>query len=462
MPDLLTFPEMPPAVAVPAVAAPAETRRAEAPAPGAPADAPAWTHALHRGAAGPSSAALRASQTPRLAWRLTLILLALVAGGVVALAVVPWRQVVAGSGSVTSFDPAARPQTVEALIDGRVARWAVAEGDRVEAGQVIAELEDIGSSYLDRSFVARAEEARTARIQGASLAVDAARQATAQAQQKVLSARADVSNVALELETARVRGARTEALAADGLAATRDLETARLAVQKAERDRVSAATSLESAERDLAAKGIYEAEAAQKVAVATADYDLDVGNARGRAENAVVRAPAAGTVVRIAQVGTGQAVKAGDPLATVVPETDDQAVEIFVSDMDAALVEPGSPVRLQFAGFPALMFSGAPGLSVGVFGGRVAVVDAVDDGTGRFRLLVTPDSVAAWPARRFLRQGSSATGWVLLGEVPLGVELWRRMNGLPPQIPVRGATPAAYGDAPKDDASGKPPAARIK
>ena len=195
--------------------------------------------------------------------------------------------------------------------------------------------------------------------------------------------------------------------------------------------------SLESAEREpVEARRIAEEEAAQKVEVATADYDLDLGNARGRAENAVVRAPVAGTVVRIAQVGSGQTVKAGDELATVVPDTDDQAVELFVSDMDAALVEPGREVRLQFAGYPALMFSGVPGLSIGVFGGRVAVVDAVDDGTGRFRLLVTPDAARRVAGRRrFLRQGSSATGWVLLGEVSLGYELWRRMNGLPPQMP---------------------------
>ena len=440
----------------------------ETPAGTAPlAEAPAWAHAeAARRDAAPVSTALLAAQTPHLARRLTVFLVLLGAAIVAGLVFTPWRQVVAGSGSVTSFDPAARPQTVEALVDGRVARWAVTEGARVEAGAVIAELQDIGSGFLDQDFVARAEQGRTARIQGAVLAVDAARQATAQAEQRLIAARATAGNADAEQATARVRAARADALAADGLAATRDVETARLAVQKADRDVVAARTATAAAERDLDGRRIAEAEAAQRIAVATAETDLGVGNARGRAQNAVVRAPVAGTVVRIAQVGTGQTVKAGDVLATVVPDTEDQAVEVFVSDRDAALVEPGRAVRLQFAGYPALMVTGLPGLSIGVFGGRVAVVDAVDDGTGRFRLLVTPDSSGTrWPPRRFLRQGSSATGWVLLGEVSLGYELWRRMNGLPPQIPVRGATPKPDDGAGGEygvDASSKPPAARLK
>lgn len=406
------------------------------------------------------STALRAARTPHLARRLTLFLIALAIGAVLFLALTPWRQVVAGSGQVTSFSPSSRPQTVEALIDGRIERWEVQEGERVEVGQTLVVLDDIGSSYLDPAFVARTEELRAARLAAAQLGVDAARQATAQAEQEVRAARAGVDNAAVEVETARVRYERAEALQDEGLAAVRDLESARLALRKAERDAVAAEADLRAAERGLERRRIAEAEAEQAIAAATADLDLDLGNARGRAENAIVRAPVSGTVVRIAEVGPGQAVKAGDPLATVVPDAPaDRAVELFVSDRDAALIEPGREVRLQFAGLPALVFSGAPELSVGAFAGRVAVVDAVDDGTGRFRLLVTPDSTADsdWPDASFLRQGSSVTGWVLLSEVPLGYELWRRMNGLPPEIPVKSSAPKA-----EDGAKPKPPAARIK
>ncbi|RUL88590.1 HlyD family secretion protein [Tautonia sociabilis] len=39
-----------------------------------------------------------------------------------------------------------------------------------------------------------------------------------------------------------------------------------------------------------------------------------------------------------------------------------------------------------------------------------------------------------WPSRRFLRQGARANGWVLLREVPLGYEIWRRLNGFAPVV----------------------------
>jgi hypothetical protein len=70
---------------------------------------------------------------------------------------------------------------------------------------------------------------------------------------------------------------------------------------------------------------------------------------------------------------------------------------------------------------------------VGTFGGEVILIDATDDGTGRFRILVAPDSGdEAWPETRYLRQGVRANGWVLLQQVKLGFELWRRFNGFPP------------------------------
>ena len=37
-------------------------------------------------------------------------------------------------------------------------------------------------------------------------------------------------------------------------------------------------------------------------------------------------------------------------------------------------------------------------------------------------------------ARRFLRQGVQARGWILLEEVSMGFELWRQINGFPPVI----------------------------
>ena len=71
----------------------------------------------------------------------------------------------------------------------------------------------------------------------------------------------------------------------------------------------------------------------------------------------------------------------------------------------------------------------------GTFGGVVSLVDATDDGKGKFRILVRPDPEdEPWPSKQFLRQGVRTNGWVLLRVVPLWYELWRQFNGFPPVI----------------------------
>jgi hypothetical protein len=91
-------------------------------------------------------------------------------------------------------------------------------------------------------------------------------------------------------------------------------------------------------------------------------------------------------------------------------------------------------VRLQFEGWPAVQFGGWPSVAVGTFGGEVALVDATDDGKGKFRVLVVPTEGELWPSGAYLRQGVRANGWILMEEVPLGWELWRQFNGFPPNL----------------------------
>jgi hypothetical protein len=55
-----------------------------------------------------------------------------------------------------------------------------------------------------------------------------------------------------------------------------------------------------------------------------------------------------------------------------------------------------------------------------------------------------------WPEERFLRQGVRANGWVLLEQVPLWFEVWRKLNGFPPTVemePAKGEKTAGKGDA---------------
>lgn len=179
--------------------------------------------------------------------------------------------------------------------------------------------------------------------------------------------------------------------------------------------------------------------------------EVDLKNLERRTGQQTVRAPRAGQIVRLMKVGSGETVKAGDTLAILAPETDSQAVELFLTDNDAPLVRVGRKVRVQFAGYPALQFSGWPSAAVGTFAGEIGVIDALDDGTSNFRVIVRPDKERIaqkldepWPSRKNLRPGAKVVGWVMLDEVSLGFELWRQFNAFPPTVDRE-----TYGGLPK-------------
>ena len=188
-----------------------------------------------------------------------------------------------------------------------------------------------------------------------------------------------------------------------------------------------------------------------------------------RQENQRVYAPADGTVFRVlanAESG-GQLVNPGQQLALLVPDikTPEQlaaerdweagtlagglglvalaptltppdhpgiVAELLIDGNDLPLVRPGDRTLLQFEGWAAVQFAAYPEAAAGTFEGRVYLVDPTSDGQGRFRILVEPAPGAAWPDEAFLRQGVRAQGWVLVGEVTLGYEVWRLLNGFPP------------------------------
>ncbi len=389
---------------------------------------------------GLHSSSLQAASTPHLAR-------AMMIGSVIALATltlilffVPWRQTVSGSGEVTAFSPNARPQKIESQIKARIREWYVVEGDTVAAGDELVALEDMSTSYMDDRFVERIAASRSSELAALRFDVDMAEQKLSQARQKLRAARAKVENANIAVATARVRYERVEDLYADGLSSLRSFEGEDLKLQKAVADSISASADLEAAQQGVESARLDVSGKESKLEAKAADLDLKLDNARERQAASVVRAPVGGVIARIGRAGPGETVKANGQLATIVPTTTDQAAQIFVNGMDAAIVEPGRRVQLQFSGFPALQFAGFPGASIGTFSGIVRMIDPVDAGLGEYRLLIVPDTTGsrpAWPDPTYLRQGSRVAGWVLLSDVPLGYEIWRRMNGLPPVIPVR-------------------------
>lgn len=399
---------------------------------------------------------LNMAQTPRWLRSTSFVIIGIVAILALFLVFVPWQQNITGSGKVTSFVPGVRPQTIDAPITARITKWFVNEGMLVKAGDTLAILQDLNANFMDEDFIDKIELVRDKTIAAQNNAIETARMRTIQAKQRELASKAALENAIIEIQTARVRYKRAEDLTKEGLAAQRDLETATLNVQKAQADSIRSETALEAAKRDVEAAQNDESRVIQQADALVAEAELRVANARMRGGVSIVIAPIDGYVVSIAEVGAGQTVKDGEILARIVPTAGakDQAIEVMISSRDAAIVDTGRPVRLQFSGFPAFVFNpGWQNFTINTFGGRVAVVDAVDDGDGYFRVLVVPDSTqpqGKWPDAKYLRQGTPATGWILLDEVPVGFEIWRQLNGFPPILPTKSSKDKGGKDAKKE------------
>jgi len=97
------------------------------------------------------------------------------------------------------------------------------------------------------------------------------------------------------------------------------------------------------------------------------------------------------------------------------------------------LVHRGAKVRVWFDGWPRIVFSGWPGLSYGTFGGRVVAIENFISTNGKYRILVSPDKdEEKWPKQ--LSIGAGAESIALLDTVPIWYEIWRNLNGFPPNF----------------------------
>ncbi|MGY6274571.1 HlyD family secretion protein [Methylomonas sp. MgM2] len=432
------------------------------------------------------------AQTTPLAGRMARSLFGLLLILLILLALTPWQQNVRGLGRVVAYTPAERRQSVGAPVDGRISRWLVREGSRVKQGEVIAELLDNDPLLLQRleaekqTLLARQtaidNRVETFRTQLA-MAEQARPQALAAAESRIAMAKQRRSASAQSLDaalaakkTADLNLSRQRYLREKGLSSQRTLELAILDSAQREAESNRAKAGLQAADSEIAAlqadwqklaadttSSIEKTRAELNKAIEDQNYLradlLKLETRLARQQTQTVVAPQDGTVLRLLANPNAELLKAGQAIAILVPDTGQRAVELWVDGNDLPLIVTGSHVRLQFEGYPAIQFGGWPEFSVGSFGGRVSLIDASDDGKGHFRILVNPDpDDLPWPDPRFLRQGVRVNGWVLLGQVTLGYELWRVFNGFPPLVlpepeavtQTKGGDKTSYSDEKKD------------
>ncbi len=119
-------------------------------------------------------------------------------------------------------------------------------------------------------------------------------------------------------------------------------------------------------------------------------------------------------------------------IVEIVPDFSNYAVEMYVSPTDIPLISKGQEVAIIFDGFPAIVFSGWPQSTYGTFTGRVSAIENNINTSGNYRVLIAPDTTKKpWPKQ--LKLGGGAKCIALLKNVPVYYELWRTINGFPPE-----------------------------
>ena len=386
----------------------------------------------------------------------------------------PWTQNISGSGAVTTLKPNQRPQTIQSLISGRIEKWYVNEGDYVEKGDTILFISEIKEDYLDPNLVANTKNQRDAKADAVSSyegkvgALDSqmsainnernlkskqAKNKIKQAILKIKSDSMDLEAIKTQIKIANTQFKRAVQLNKEGLKPLTDVEEKRLKLQEIEAKIITQENKLLSSENELLNARVeinrINAEYSEKYSKAQSDqftaqsnkYDTkaQVNKLENQYQNYKIRngmyyitAPQSGYVNRALKSGLGENIKEGTPIVSIMPAKYDIAVETYVSPNDFPLIQKGEKVRIWFDGWPTIVFSGWPNLSYGTFGGKIVAIENFISDNGKYRILIAPDEddKHKWPKQ--LSIGSGAQTMALLNEVPIWFEVWRTLNGFPP------------------------------
>jgi multidrug resistance efflux pump len=386
----------------------------------------------------------------------------------------PWTQNINANGAVTTLYQDQRPQQLNTIIPGRIVKWYVREGNYVQKGDTIVQLLDIKDDYLDPNLVKRTEEQLNAKKQKADLSRDKAmatqnqivaienarelklnslQNKLEQLNRKVISDSAALVASEIDHSIAQVQLTRAKQMYSEGIIPLTELERRTAQYNKALAYMTEKSQTLKNTRQDLvicrieistvvqdAADKIFKARAEIASAMGdAASTDAEVAKNQNQLANYIIRggqrwliAPQSGQITKARKAGLNETVKEGDMIVEIVPDKVNYAVELFIDPMDLVLISKGQEVRMIFDGYPAVVFSGWPNASYGTFQGTVAAVETNRSENGKFRMLIIPNEKdKPWPKE--LKLGAGVQGFALLKNVRVWFELWRQINGFPPE-----------------------------
>lgn len=388
---------------------------------------------------------------------------------------VPWTQNIQTSGKVTTLYPSQRPQTIHSTIAGRVEKWYVNEGQLVKKGDTILHLTETKTDYFDPNLLVRTDEQVDAKAsavesyKGKYAALEGQIEATKselrfkkeqlankvlQEGQKIIALENELVATEIETQVADKQYIRTKELEQKGIKSLTDLEDKRVKLQSMQAKLVAAQNKVNVAKNELEnAKiqlstvqneyiGKIAKSESEKFSTLSDRFEAEgsVSKLKNQYENYARRssfyyitAPQDCYVTKALTAGLGETVKEGEAVVSILPSDYQLAVELFVEPIDLPLLTVGNEFRFIFDGWPAFIFSGWPNQSFGTYSGTVFAIDNNISENGKYRVLIQANkNKPKWPTA--LRAGGGAKGISLLNDVPIWYELWRSLNGFPPDF----------------------------
>ncbi|MGB4839614.1 MAG: HlyD family efflux transporter periplasmic adaptor subunit [Saprospiraceae bacterium] len=385
----------------------------------------------------------------------------------------PWTQNVRAKGELIALSPEQRPQTIQSVIAGKIEKWYVQEGQFVRKGDTILRISEVKDDYFDPDLLTNTQLQIDAKefsrmsyeekVKAINVQIKALKETNElklnQAKNKVLQNVLKVTSDSIDYQASKINFSvaneqflRMKSLYDEGLKSLTDLENRNIKMQESQAKLISQENKLLTSRNELVNSKIelnsIEADYRDKIAKSSSEkfsamagkYDTEatMNKLRNQFANYKVRtslyfilSPQDGYVTQAKQVGLGETIKEGDEIVSIMPAVYDLAVQMYVKPLDLPLFEKGQKVMIQFDGWPAIIFSGWPGISYGTYQGEVLAFDNFISPNSMYRILVKPSQNShTWPEQ--LRVGAGVKTLTLLKDVQVWYELWRQLNGFPP------------------------------
>ena len=276
-----------------------------------------------------------------------------------------WFEVVEVSNGTGKVIPSSREQVIQSLEGGIVTQMNVSEGDMVERGQVLAQLDPIKT----RSNVGESEAKYRAALASVSRL-----QAEASSEPltfpPALDAWPDLVRAETELYNTRQRGLR-ETLA--GIQDSLKLVRSELAITE-NLAKVGASSRVEvirlnrqRSELELKAteaRSDYLVEARQDLAKASAEADSLAEVVRGRADSLsrlTLRSPVRGIVKDIEVTTIGGVIPPNGQLMQIVPQDEQLLIETRIAPRDIAFIHPDQQAKVKITAYDYSIYGSLDG-----------------------------------------------------------------------------------------------------